>query len=276
MERKIIINNINVRPTLAINEVCLKEGSTFRFGFVGRFCSSYLVNRFKLVSRPYSNICSDITPFSEQWCKDKRAEIYRMGFPAVFEDMSKIKDYNYFATNNLGMDNLSYYSLKDTPGIYMITNKKTKKFYIGMSRNLKSRFYNYMDINRLNRDRASKINRALLKYGFEKFSITILELPNTSDKVTNSFLRKREDFFIFVFKPQYNIKRSLFNRDFEIKNLKGTFKDVVPTIVKNILDKCIDPKDLEHNLIKFLYTTKGSYFFIASTPNKWIRANSYG
>ena len=57
----------------------------------------------------------------------------------------------------------------------MITNKVTKKFYIGMSTDLKGRFYNYLDKNRLNRDRASRINKALLKYGFDKFSISPIE-----------------------------------------------------------------------------------------------------
>ena len=80
----------------------------------------------------------------------------------------------------------------------MITNKITKKFYVGMSKDLKGRFYNYLDLKRLNRDKSPRINKALIKYGYQNFSISILELHEKT--VNNCFLREREDFFIRVLK----------------------------------------------------------------------------
>jgi len=220
-------------------------------------------------------LSSPLIPLSEQDCKEKKIEIHKKGFPAVFPDMSKMKDYHYFAITNSNK-HLSFYSFKNIPGIYMITNKVTKKVYIGMSTDLKGRFYNYLDKNRLNKDRSSRINKALLKYGFENFSISILELPQ-STTVKSSYLREREDFFIRVFKPQYNIKRSTFNKDIQIGNFKTKIKFEIPTKIKNLLDKCLDPAALDWNLFSFKhYSKKGFYLFSAITPKYTIKASSEG
>ena len=267
--------NWNVGPTLTINGGRLKETGALRY--VGIFCSQLIV---KQDLRSYSSAYSTLKPFSEEWCKDKKVEIYKKGFPAVFEDMSKIKNSDYFAINNCTEKPFSLKSLKDTPGIYMITNKITKKIYIGMSINIKGRILNYLDINRLIRDKSIRIHRALLKYGFDKFSISILELYPEKERnsVKSSFLREREDFFIKVFKPQYNIKRSVFNKD---KELETGFiikvKVEIPTKIKNLLDKCLDPTALEWNLIIFNYFSNKEYYkFSAITPNGVITANSSG
>ncbi len=151
-----------------------------------------------------------------------------------------------------------------------------------MSINLKSRFYNYLDINRLKRDGSSRINKALLKYGFENFSITILELPNissTKDMYLNinsesfnlksydsksAYLRKREDFFIKVLKPQYNIKRYLATRDLDFIKHKCKVNWEIPLRIKLLLDKCLDPKHLDYNLVYFRFSNiKRSFYFKA-------------
>lgn len=111
---------------------------------------------------------------------------------------------------------LIFCSLNNIPGIYMITKKVTKKFYIGMSTNLKGIFQSYLSVKRLNSNRSSRIHKALLKYGFDNFSISILELDKDIKNKHGPFWREREDFFIKVFKPQYNIKRSFFNMGREI------------------------------------------------------------
>lgn len=190
-----------------------------------------------------------------------------------------MKDYHYFATSNSSKV-LSFHSLKNTPGIYMITNKTNKKFYIGMSTNLKGRFYNYLDENSLNRNKSTRISKALLKYGFDKFSISILEFPTeikgTYVKSLSSHLREREDFFIRVFKPQYNIKRSTFNMDiYEGENHKVNIKVDIPTKIKNLLDNCLDPALLDWNIVKFS-SNKNFYSFVAITPKCAIKANSAG
>lgn len=125
--------------------------------------------------------------------------------------MSKLRAPKYFAITNFRDKPLSFYSLKNVPGIYMLTNKINKKIYIGRSSNLQARFYHYLDVNRLNNNKSSRIHKALLKYGYSNFSVSILELGK-HPKMT---LNKLEDFFILVFKPQYNIARSTFNLDID-------------------------------------------------------------
>lgn len=121
-----------------------------------------------------------------------------------------MKQPDYSAVTRFRDRPLSFYSLNKIAGIYMITNKVTKKIYVGMTSDIKSRLYNYLYVDRLIENKSSRIHKALLKYGFSNFSFTILEFVGTKD---SSILREREDFFIRVFKPQYNIARSSFNLD---------------------------------------------------------------
>lgn len=237
---------------------------------------------------------SNVVTSSEQWCKEKKAEIYKKGFTAVFKDMSLMKDKQYFAITNSTVRPLALFNLKNVPGIYMITNKVNKKFYIGMSRNLYMRFYNYLNINRLKLDGSSRINKALVKYGFQNFSITILELPKISgpkDMYLNNdsaiynlgplsktnFLRDRENFFIKVFKPPYNIKRYLTTREIDFVKHKCKVTWEIPVRIKTLLDKCLDPSSLDYNLVRFkYYSVKRVYWFIACTPKGLIEAYSSG
>jgi hypothetical protein len=119
----------------------------------------------------YYSAFSDLVTFSKEWCKQKKIEMYKKGFNAVFRDMSLMKRSDYFAERkDFVMKPISLRSLKETAGIYMITNKVNKKFYIGMSANLNRRLYNYMDVNRLDNNRSTRIHRVLREYGFENFS----------------------------------------------------------------------------------------------------------
>jgi group I intron endonuclease len=283
--RKIMMNNIYAGPTYAIDGGRLKS-----FGFL-RY-DRYAKLKFPIISatrcfsdytnRPLetSNITisasdSSIQPLSDIECKEKKAQVLK-NLPAVFEDMSKLKQSGYFAITNFRKKPLSYYSLVNTPGIYLITNNISKKLYVGMSKDLKGRFYNYLDLNRLNQDKSPRINKALIKYGYQNFSISILEFHEKT--VKNSFLREREDFFIRVFKPQYNIKRSKFNLDLEFANNSvAKAKIDIPLKIKNLLDKCLDQSNLDYNLIHLKYSSRKNYYILAfSTPKYFIKANSLG
>lgn len=88
---------------------------------------------------------------------------------------------------------------KDRSGIYMFTNKITRDFYIGQSKNLYNRFLNYFNPAYLKRMRNSRISRALLKYGYSEFSITILEYCDKKD------LSIREQYYFDTLNPIYNI-----------------------------------------------------------------------
>lgn len=82
---------------------------------------------------------------------------------AVFSDADKDK-----------LDILNY--IKGKVGIYMWTNKLNGKKYIGSSVNLRRRFLEYYNVNRLLNQNSMPINVALLKYGYHNFSLTILEI----------------------------------------------------------------------------------------------------
>lgn len=145
-----------------------------------------------------------------------------------------------------------------------------------MTKDIKSRLYNYLYVDRLIKNKSSRIHKALLKHGFENFSFTILEFPNNS---FSEGLRKREDFFIKVFKPQYNIARSSFNLD---KRYDGSFKSfkmslTIPLKIKYLLDKALDPKELKWNLIQFSFNqARSCYNIVCITPKAIVNANSLG
>lgn len=121
--------------------------------------------------------------------------------------------------NALDLKNTILEENKGKSGIYMFTNKKTNDFYIGQSKNLYNRFRNYYNpayITGLNNknsiivpggacgaawDRRSR-GRALIKYGYDNFSLTILEY---CDK---SILTEREQFYFDTLKPVYNILKT--------------------------------------------------------------------
>ncbi|MFC4462995.1 GIY-YIG nuclease family protein [Pseudonocardia nematodicida] len=87
--------------------------------------------------------------------------------------------------------------------MYMLTNKVTKKKYIGKSENLFSRLNNYFSEGNLKSNLPSRINKAILKFGHSNFSLTILEI---CDK---SVLSSREQFYIDTLKPQLNIRKAV-------------------------------------------------------------------
>jgi len=88
---------------------------------------------------------------------------------------------------------------KSKSGIYMLTNNITKKIYIGQSSDLSNRFKNYFNISYINSKASLTINRALIKYGYSNFSLSILEYCDKSDLLT------REQFYFDKLNPEYNI-----------------------------------------------------------------------
>lgn len=215
-------------------------------------------------------------PFSDKWCKEKKIEILKAGLPAVFEDMSMVKQSDYFAITRFRDNPLSFYSLNNVAGIYMITNKVTKKYYIGMTSSIKSRLYNYLYVDRLINNSSSRINKALLKFGYSNFSFSILEFSATKD---SSILREREDFFIRIFKPQYNIARNSFNLDKQNEDSSRSYSMtlVIPLKIKYLLDKALNPAELNWNLISFSFNKMRSYYsIICITPKAVVHANSSG
>jgi len=88
---------------------------------------------------------------------------------------------------------------KGKSGIYMITNKLTNDKYIGQSIDISNRFKNYFNLSYIKSKDNFIISRALIKYGYLNFSVTILEYCDKSE------LLVREQYYFDKFNPQYNI-----------------------------------------------------------------------
>lgn len=92
--------------------------------------------------------------------------------------------------------------LKESRGktaIYMWTNKLNGKRYIGSAKDLKRRLLNYFSVAFISNDLTMPIYRALLKYGYSNFSLTILEVCDLD------VVLEREQHYISTLNPEYNV-----------------------------------------------------------------------
>lgn len=87
---------------------------------------------------------------------------------------------------------------KGKSGIYRWTNLSTGSMYVGSSINLYNRLRSYYDYSSLTKKNMI-IHKAILKYGYSKFKLDILEYCAPEDCI------KREQYYIDLLKPKYNI-----------------------------------------------------------------------
>ena len=95
-----------------------------------------------------------------------------------------------------------YKENKNKSGIYRWNNLVTGDSYVGSALNLTNRFTSYYSLSYLKRKvekGSSIINNSLLKYGYNKFSVDILEYCESS------VLIKREQYYLDTLEPKYNI-----------------------------------------------------------------------
>ena len=83
-------------------------------------------------------------------------------------------------------------------GIYKITNTITGDFYIGSSKNIKSRWASHKKPSRWKKCPNNPMYIDMRKYGVEKFEFEILE------EVESEHLKEKEQQFIETLKPTYN------------------------------------------------------------------------
>lgn len=79
------------------------------------------------------------------------------------------------------------------------SNKLNNKKYIGSSVNLKRRLLEYYNANRLLKEKSMSINKAILKYGYSNFTLTILEFCDADSLIT------KEKYYFDTYSPEYNI-----------------------------------------------------------------------
>jgi len=145
------------------------------------------------------------------------------GDPLTNKNLDYIKVYE----NALDMIKDILNENKSKSGIYMITNKLTKDIYIGQSINISNRFKNYFNLSNIKSKDSYIMNRALLKYGYSNFSVTILEYCDKSN------LLVREKYYLDKLNPHYNSLKiagsslnSKYSEETKVKNsksLKGVY-----------------------------------------------------
>ena len=102
--------------------------------------------------------------------------------------------------NNADKDKITILSEnKGKAGVYMWTHIESGKRYVGSSVNLRRRFLEYFNTERLIKDASMVINRGLLKYGYSAFSLEVLVYCDRSE------LMVQEKCYIDVLNPEWNI-----------------------------------------------------------------------
>jgi len=71
--------------------------------------------------------------------------------------------------------------------------------YIGQSADLSKRFRKYFSLSYVKSKKGFIISRALIKYGYANFSVTVLEYCDKSDFLV------REQYYLDKLNPQYNM-----------------------------------------------------------------------
>lgn len=89
--------------------------------------------------------------------------------------------------------------IENKSGIYRWINIETGEKYIGSAVNLSRRLAEYYSLSQLLKSNM-RIKRALLKYGYSKFSLEILEYCDNPSSVL-----KKEQHYIDLLQPEYNI-----------------------------------------------------------------------
>ena len=113
-------------------------------------------------------------------------------------------------------------------GVYRWTHLASEKCYVGSSVDLSRRLKNYYNISFLTleiKKNNSRIYRALVKYGYSKFKLEVLEYcePN--------ILIDREQYYLDLLNPEYNILKVAGSR-FGVKHSKASIEKMRITASK--------------------------------------------
>src|ERR1700728_3400298 len=113
-----------------------------------------------------------------------------MKFTSKFYDNAFLNKYEILKEN------------RNKSGIYKLNCLISDKSYVGSSVSLSNRFRFYYSVSSLKRvvsKESSAIYSAILKYGYKNFSLNILEYCE------KNVLIEREQYYINILKPKYNI-----------------------------------------------------------------------
>lgn len=133
--------------------------------------------------------------------------------------------------NSLNLKEKIYKENRGKSGLYLWECQLNGKYYIGSAKNLTNRLARYFSPKELaNTD--NLIQRALIKYGHENFSLYILEYTDVKNLI------EREQYYIDMLSPQYNILK--------IAGSSLGFEHSEETKLKMSTIKLNDPKLIEY------------------------------
>ena len=101
--------------------------------------------------------------------------------------------------------------LKEKSGIYLWTDLKEKKQYVGSSKDLYRRLLEYLNKNNLLNHLGMDICAVLSERGLADFEYTILEYCSPGERLD------RENFYIDKYNPEYNTTRALTNEEYSVR-----------------------------------------------------------
>lgn len=188
---------------------------------------------------------------------------------------NNVKPVKFYLNVDINKD-LIYKENKKKAGIYRWVNLVTNKSYIGSSSNIASRlkvYYSFKTMrNKIDKE-SSIIYRAILKYGYSKFKLDILEYCEVSSLIS------REQHYIDLLKPEYNILKMAGNRLGHKLGLKTKIK--LSFIMRgrkletpNILKKEIKVKTYtftEETRLKLSLRTKGIAVKVSDSSGNLIK-----
>lgn len=167
--------------------------------------------------------------------------------------------------------------LKDNAGkvgIYMFTNKLTGYIYVGQSIDLRKIFLNYFNLSYLSRRVELIISRALIKYGYSNFSVTILEYCYKCE------LDVREQHYFDTLNPQYNIQKVAGGSSCEaglILSEKTKNKISRPAAaLKGVYISFAIPKFSVNTTAKRTYSSQSDTYSFSNIPRSRVLAQNLG
>ena len=130
-------------------------------------------------------------------------------------------------------------------GVYRWTQLVSNKSYVGSSVNLGRRLRNYYNPTYISHITRKKmiINKALLKHGYSKFKLEILEYCNAKE------VAKREQFYMNALDLEYNVLKTAYS-SLGYKHTKDSLVKINKTLAKLNKNKSISVKvtNLETNV----------------------------
>lgn len=88
--------------------------------------------------------------------------------------------------------------------IYLITNLKTKKFYLGSTLDFQKRKSSHLNKLSKNKHHSKYLQNSYNKYGKELFTIDIYQFSTEEERL------ELEDYYLKCYKPKYNVSKNAF------------------------------------------------------------------